>query len=708
MNFASKCAAKHPRLTRTDDAFQTGLFRQEKKMMIIDNILNRAATLLERHNRRRARLTHRIEAALLLGMLLGVSGCWANRADQSPGTAAVDCRRETALTADMLRKSVHLKAGIGQCYTVSEQLTVGTDVRLKIDPGVKIIFTDAAGLSVHEGTLEARGSADRPIVFTGRNQEPGSWLGVRFMGTSSPKNILQYVIIEYAGATPGFAGTEPANLMLDDYYGKVNVALSEVTLRNSAGYGLYAEANARSKFTHNTLTENQKGAAYLSPVFLDQLDTDSDFTGNKNELVKLSAANLDGDRLKWPGLSVPYIVSGDLNLTGNSFVEIAPGAVFKFAENTGVSVFRSRFSARGKKDSPIVFTGVNSVPGFWKGILYIDTNSVDNVLEHVAIRYAGANPTYKGVEPANLMLDDYFGTVRLKLNNTELSHSGRYGLYAEAQAELDFAHNKLVQNTRAAALLDPGVVSALDAESSYAAHLGASAAGSPASDTPRPDSDTARSNTPGEDAPDTGSGSAAPAAPPAPPTAEAPAKRGTIEVMGTSLDGVTSTWPATDADYLVLADILVRDDAHLILEPGVTLIFAEGAGISVFRARISARGSAEKPIRFTGQTKKAGFWKGIHLVDTSSVENIFENVTIEYGGSARTFKGSEPANLMFDDYFGLVAATLNNVTTRFSGGAGMHIEWGAKIHSTNCGAISIEDEQKVTADGKSLRRACRL
>lgn len=661
----------------------------------------RNATSKSRHpasRRGRPRLATLGAALLGLGLCAGLAACWAERVDGPGDNPAVDCRQNTPLTAEMLRKSVRLSAGLGRCYTVSEQLTVGTDVELTIEPGVKLVFGEAAGLSVHEGVLHARGTAEAPIIFTGASPQPGSWLGVRFMNSASPKNSLHQVIIEYAGATPGYTGAEPANLMLDDYFGKVNVELSQVTLRHSAGYGLYAEANTRSKFAGNTLTDNQKGAAYLSPVFLDQLDDASTFSGNQVDQVTLSGANLSGERLRWPGLSVAYHVIGDLNLSENSFVEVAPGAHFKFAENTGISVFRSRFAARGKKDAPIVFTGMAEVPGFWKGILYLDSNSVDNALEHVKIRYGGASPTFKGVEPANLMLDDYFGKVRLKVNNTELSHSGRYGLYAEAKVELDFARNRLTDNKRAAALLDPGVVSALDPQSSYTSKF--------AQPRPQPAAPAlAQAGAPDAGAPDApdAQSTASTAAP-----AAAGEPRGTIEVMGANLDGVAATWPATDADYLIRGDILVRDDAHLTLEPGVRLIFAEGAGISVYRARITARGSADNPILFTAQTPQPGFWKGIHLVDTSSVENVFEHVTIEYGGSARTFKGAQPANLMFDDYFGLVSATLNDVTTRFSGGAGMHIEPGARIHSANCASITLEDAQKVSAEGKSLGRACRL
>jgi hypothetical protein len=601
--------------------------------------------------------TTTIALLTLLGLApLALTACWGDDDTKTQQTkTAEDCRRTKTLTNRMLHTSQHLESEPGLCYMVPEQLTVGTDVRLTIDPGVKIVFADDAGLTVHEGALIARGTEDKPIVFTANRRTPGAWSGIRFMNSPHSENAIEHAVIEYGGSTPGYKGVKAANLMLDDYYGKVNVTLQNVTLRKSGGYGLYAEEEIHSKFAGNVLTENQRGAAFLHPVFVDKLDTKSDFTGNEVDVVKLDGATFDQQSLSWPGLAVPYEVTGEISLTGNSFVEIGPGAVFKFDENTGISVFQSRFSARGKKDTPVIFTGIKEVPGYWRGIRYVDSNSVDNVFEHVAIRYAGASPTYKGVEPANLMLDDYYGKVRLKLNNVELSHSANYGLYAEEKMDLDFGNNRLVNNKRGAALVHPFVIGALDDESEYAAE--------------------------GED--------------------------GRLEILGAKLDAVESTWPAIDARYVARGDILIRDDAHVTIEPGATIAFAEGAGMSVYRARLTARGTKDKPITFTGLRQKPGYWKGIHLVDTSSVENVFEHVVIEYGGSTRTFKGAEPANLMFDDYFGLVSATLNEVISRHSGAAGMHIEWGAKIRSSRCGSITIEDEVQVTSAGKSLGRACR-
>lgn len=662
----------------------------------------------------------------LIAALCMVPGVvWGGCRGERPGTEATktDCRREDALTAQMLRKSVHLKPGIGLCYTVTEQLTVGTDIELRIDPGVRIVFDDDAGLTVHEGTLIARGTADKPILFTARRRQPGAWMGVRLMGTPSPDNALTHAIIEYGGAIPGFAGVKPANLMLDDYYGRVNLTVEDVTLRHSAGFGFYAEADTPAKFARNTMTANAQGAAYLDPAFLDHLDTDSTFTGNKLDRVVLDGATIDGQNLSWPGLKVPYVVDGDLNLINNAFVEIGPGATFLFAENTGLSVFQSRLSARGKKGRPITFSAQSEVPGYWKGVLFIDTNSVDNALEHVAIRYAGASPTYKGVEPAGVMLDDYFGKVRLKMHNTEISHSANYGLYAEEKSELDFGRNQLIDNRRAAALLHPAVVSALDTASDYRGgqRIGGGPLDAPvtdgADDETQNSDEAAHDSTreqareqaseqdgdqPGEMAFDHEDDDDAP-----PASDLYAAAHGVVEVMGANLDAVQATWPAIDAAYLVRGDILVRDDAHLTLQPGSVVVFAEGSGISVYRARLTARGSADKPITFTAQSPQPGFWKGIHLVDTSSVENVFEHVTIEYGGSANTFKGAEPANLMFDDYFGLVSATLNDVTSRHSGGAGMHVEPGAVIRSQRCASIHIQGDPQLTAPSKSMARACR-
>jgi hypothetical protein len=628
----------------------------------------------------------KIIAAALVTCL--IAACWGQRGEEDAHTEAIeDCRRTHTLTNKMLHEDRTLSFEPGVCYLVPEQITVGTEVTLTIEAGVKLVFNEGTSLSVHEGALVARGTEERPITFTGRKQRPGSWWGVRMMHSAHADSILEHVTIEYGGATPGFKGAKPANLMLDGYYGEGTLDLVNVTLRKSAGFGLYAEDQIHSRFEGNVLTDNARGAAHLHPVFVAKLDANSSFDGNDVDVVEVAGASLDQQRLSWPGLEVPYRVTGDINLTDNSFVRIGQGARLEFAENTGVSVFRSRLAAIGSKDEPVVMTGQKEVPGFWRGVRYLDSNSVDNVLEHVAIRYAGASPSYKGVEPANLMLDDYYGTVRVKMNNVELSHSASYGLYAEEQAEIDFANNRLTDNERAAALLHPAVVGTLDSQSTYA--------GTAAEWSEEGGEKGEEAGEKGEEAGEKGE------------EAGEKGEEGRLELLGASLDGAESTWRAIDARYVVRGDILVRDDAHLTIEPGVTVAFSEGAGLSVYRARITARGTEEAPILFTATNPKPGYWKGIHLVDTSSVENIFEHVTIEYGGSPRNFKGAEPANLMFDDYFGLVSATLNHVTSRHSAGAGMHIEWGARIRSDSCSSIAIEDDTPHTSGNQTLRRACR-
>ncbi|MFW5968353.1 MAG: hypothetical protein ACOCV2_12585, partial [Persicimonas sp.] len=484
----------------------------------------------------------------------------------------------------------------------------------------------------------------------------GSWFGLRLMDGDGSRSVITNAFVEYGGASPGFKGTEPANVMLDDYYGEVKARIKNVTSRRSAGYGLYAEEDIHADFETNALTENERGPAHLHPRFLGHVDEASDFDGNEVDAVYLHEASLARERLKWPGIEVPYLVEGNIDLAENTFVQIGPGAEFRFEENKGLSVFRSRLSALGTDDDPIVFTGRKETPGYWRGVRFLDTNSVDNALEHVKISYGGADPTYKGSEPANLMLDDYYGTVRLKLHNTELSHSGRYGMYAEEQAEIDFANNELVANERAAALVHPLVIDSFDDQTSYAAADG---------------------------------------------------DEGRIEVLGEPLDGAEVTWPRLDAHYLVRGDVLVRDDAHLTIEPGVEVAFSEGAGLSVYRARLTANGEEDSPIVFTGARETPGYWKGIHLVDTASVENSFEHVVIEYGGATETFKGAEPANLMLDDYYGLVSTTMNNVTSRHSGAAALHLEPETEIRTDSCATIRAEGDEDVTGESQSLSQACR-
>jgi hypothetical protein len=82
----------------------------------------------------------------------------------------------------------------GSPYILQGNVTVPAGETLTIDPGV-IVFTQG-GYSLHvAGTLEAIGTPEAPIVFTGPPPEQFGWQGIRFENTTTTSH-LEYCTVE--------------------------------------------------------------------------------------------------------------------------------------------------------------------------------------------------------------------------------------------------------------------------------------------------------------------------------------------------------------------------------------------------------------------------------------------------------------------------------------------------------------------------------
>ncbi len=95
-----------------------------------------------------------------------------------------------------------------------------------------------------------------------------------------------------------------------------------------------------------------------------------------------------------------------------------------------------------------------------------------------------------------------------------------------------------------------------------------------------------------------------------------------------------TTFTEKCSPYTVSADLSVRE-LTLTLEPGVELKFKDGTSFDIGyggKARLVARGTPEKPVRFTSLSRKEpAAWKGLHLYDGAAGSSL-ENVVVEYGG----------------------------------------------------------------------------
>ncbi|MFH0892565.1 MAG: right-handed parallel beta-helix repeat-containing protein, partial [Candidatus Falkowbacteria bacterium] len=80
---------------------------------------------------------------------------------------------------------------------ITGTVAVIADILLTIGPGVEVRFNSGANLMIN-GSLEARGNATNPVVFTSNTAStPGAW-GHIYLNTGSGPNIIDHARIEYS------------------------------------------------------------------------------------------------------------------------------------------------------------------------------------------------------------------------------------------------------------------------------------------------------------------------------------------------------------------------------------------------------------------------------------------------------------------------------------------------------------------------------
>ncbi|NUP08276.1 MAG: hypothetical protein HOW73_19675 [Polyangiaceae bacterium] len=285
-------------------------------------------------------------------------------------------------------------------HIVTADLSIPEGVTLTLEPCAEVRLQE--GRSIHvEGGIVGKGTSARPILVTAADAAPWSVLEVTDPGTIS----LAYTTVEGGGVegTNAFAMIDtrgdqlaPAAPTLD---------FDNVTIRNSATYGISLRENAAFSSASRALTITGSGQAPLR--ILPRLATnipDGDYTGNAIDRIVVEnevGGNIDVEDVTFPSRGVPYQIGGPETLpelvVGPSAVTltIEAGAELLFLAGgrltadvdgaTGGSI-----SAIGTPDLPIVFASASDapMPGDWMGI-WIEHVSSGTRFENVVIQYAG-------------------------------------------------------------------------------------------------------------------------------------------------------------------------------------------------------------------------------------------------------------------------------------------------------------------------------
>ncbi len=492
----------------------------------------------------------------------------ATGANNTPQTVNVTLTL-APVTCESLSGSITTDTTLGgPCYIVESDLGVYGGATLTINPGVTLRFQQGHDMSISsDGRLSAVGTASQPILLTGEEAIRGYWGGLLIYQSNSTVNQLDYVTIEYGG------GYHDANLKLDGSASSpARLNITNCTLRNSVTYGFNFDGDSViGEFSGNTITGNTLGAGYVAPDTVGYLDDTSTYTGNDEDVVAVWGSTVYLDQT-WPGIDADYLITGDIGVSGA--LTIAPGARLVFQAGETMSVNASgTLVAVGTADEPIVLTGEEQTRGYWGGLLFYQSNSTVNQLDHVTIEYGG------GYYDANLKLDGSASSpVRLNITNCTLRESETYGFNFDGDTIIgEFSGNTITGNTLGAGYIAPDTVGYLDDTSTYTGN----------------DEDV-------------------------------------VAIWGSTVY-LDQTWAGIDADYLITGDIGVS--GALTVEPGARLVFQAGETMSVNASgTLAAVGTEDNPIVFTGVEQTAGYWGGLLFYQSNSTDNQLDYVTIEFGG----------------------------------------------------------------------------
>jgi len=455
----------------------------------------------------------------------------------------------------------------GSCLRVPRSMTVAENGQLTIAPGTVLKFAASTSLTVSQGgSLTAAGTSDAPIVLSSLDASPGYWDGVNFSSSNSTRNRLENLVIEYAGGSDSGALSTDASVERP-----VRITADNVLLRHSAGAGFFFQPDtvldrfARIQSTQNAL------AGLMGPTSASALTTESLFTGNAVDAIRLAGISVD-TATGWNRIGVPFLVSG---LSLRASLTMAAGTQVRF--DAGGSLYvgpDGSLNAVGTSDAPILLTGSEATPGFWEGLDFTYSASGNNRLEHVTIEYAGGGDA----ATAGAIVTNTGPTlpVRLQLSSVTLRASAGAGFRFEQNTLLG-AFDSVISTSNTL----PGTLSA-DALSGFGS---------------------------GHDF--TGN------------------LRDELDLITSGVEQPL-TIPAIGVPYTFG---LISTSSALTIAPGVTLRARSGGSIYAGSAgSITAIGTAGQPIVIEGQVAQPGHWDGIQLQYSNSAANRLEFVTLKDGG----------------------------------------------------------------------------
>lgn len=299
-------------------------------------------------------------------------------------------------------------------YIIDGQLYIDGNALLTIEAGVKIIFTGVDG-SIYVGSnagLKFAGTAENPIILSGpiNNQNKGSWGGVIYTSSRSD-NTIDYTYFENGGAESSAEGTISIGF-------EASAAINNSSITNSATYGLIVNGILK-EFSGNIISDCD-----TEPIFLYSLnnaesgiiDNSNTFENNAKQYITVYYSSEPEDVYTLSNPTIPYYFEGGLIIDKDLTIE--KGTSLLFGSEMSLEVFSgANLIANGDATNRITFTGLNSVAGYWSGLVFSD-EVLTSTLSYCDINYAGNTYGWGA---------SIVAFYNLSINNSSINNSYSYG-----------------------------------------------------------------------------------------------------------------------------------------------------------------------------------------------------------------------------------------------------------------------------------------
>ncbi len=309
-------------------------------------------------------------------------------------------------------------------YTVKGKLLVQSDIT--VAPGVIISMQNGSEIYVDStGSFYAEGTPAYGIKITGEKHENTWWKGIGFKSNTS-KNVLGYTTVEDGSSTYGLV-----YLRTD-----AQVKIHHSVLRNSAGYGIYANFDNGGflpGFSANTISDCAKAPIAIRAENMHEIDGETTAANCVNNWIEVeNSGAVEGEAKSWKKTKIPFYIKGS-TATVKTDITVEAGAQFLMAPGSGFDIISTgSLKAVGTETDKIVFKGEEDVQGYWGNIYFNNSNNDKNEFSYVVVSNGGGSGT-SGTGDNMLYLG---GATKLKLSKTHFSKSKGYAIKKSSEASL--------------------------------------------------------------------------------------------------------------------------------------------------------------------------------------------------------------------------------------------------------------------------------